>query len=319
VGRTRRDSPSAKLTKRWLTRSPAVPIKATGWTSSDAGSLVVILIGVSFGWRLIIGSGLGGLALAAGFRLVAVASMGCWKGWRGTATSQERSALREAVVFGSLLAFVISLALGRFVSVSQLALLGDGVTTLAIVMVMQAVTRRAHGHEPRDSWLTEAFRNRIVLATLPSGWRYAGLEHAIRALSPARLFIGRPGDNLQWIDDIRPTFVLVVDDQGDRRRAALTRRLANQSLRLGVEALVLVSVMRIEQQATYSERIVRALAGLTSSRLIRIRVDAGAINANAARQILQTLALAENGLRYPLSSPEIEDDAAILWAELDAV
>lgn len=308
-----------KLTKRWLTRPTSSPVKPAGWTASDAGSLAAILASLSAVCGLLTGMGLAGVALAVGFKLTAVAAMGAWGGWRRGSTPEERSSLREAVTFGALLTFVSGLALGRFVSVSRLALLLDWGTALTVVLAVQIRTSRAGIRRVADPWLAAAVRDRIVVAILPSGRRYAEIERGIRIAQPARLFVGRPREDLRWIRDLRPAIVLMLDDRRDPPCAGLTRQMANQALRDGVEAFILITLGKVEEPATYSERIVRALAGLTRSRLIRVRMETGPIDARAARLVFRVLIEGADGSLYPQGMPEIQDDAALLWAELDGL
>jgi hypothetical protein len=202
------------------------------------------------------------------------------------------------------------------------------------------------------------FRGRVVMVALPAGHLdTSGLLGRIAALKPARWIV--VGGDPEQVDRLGPCVSRLAADAsasalreafaayrpavlidayepefgGESVRAITTRRLVNAALGAGVPSVVLISRGADPGDAasspSLSERIMRALAGLTRSRLIRVRFRDGISLADpaTARRVLRIAAKGRDGSLVKLgpsvgSCEEVlggRGDAAELWAELNQI
>lgn len=199
-----------------------------------------------------------------------------------------------------------------------------------------------------------AFRGRVVMVTLPPGECDAsGLLERISAMKPARWIVA--GGDPDALDRLGPAVSrLAVDASpstlreafaahrphvlihayepavgGEPARAIATRRLVSAALGAGVSSVVLISRRGGAAEPSLSERILRVLAGLTRSRLIRVRLRDGVSLADpaTARRLLRIAAKGRDDTLVKLgpavgSCEEVvggRGDAAELWQELDRI
>ncbi len=199
-----------------------------------------------------------------------------------------------------------------------------------------------------------AFRGRVVMVTLPPGECDAsGLLGRIAALKPARWIVSggdpdaihrlgpavsrlavdaSPSSLREAFAACRPHVLIHAYEPavgGEPARAIATRRLVGAALGAGVSSVVLISRCAGGAEPSLSERILRVLAGLTRSRLIRVRFRDGVSLADpaTARRVLRIAAKGRDGTLVKLgpavgSCEEVvggRGDAAELWQELDRI
>ena len=339
--------------------------RSLGGAAGLVGCMIAATLAVAALGRI----GVAGVALLVGCKLAAIAALGAARGVRCGATAANRAALTEALTLGALVAFVAGLALGHLVLMPSLMVLLDWLASLGAVALARRVVvlhrRSTEGPtvkstvaldpepEPEPD-VVAAFRGRVVMVTLPPGECDAsGLLERISALKPARWIVagGDPGA----LDRLGPAVSrLAVDASpstlreafaahrphvlihayepavgGEPARAIATRRLVSAALGAGVSSVVLISRRGGVADPSLSERILRVLAGLTRSRLIRVRLREGVSLADpaTARRLLRIAAKGRDDtlVKFGPAVGSCEEvvggrgDAAELWEELDRI
>ncbi len=257
-----------------------------------------------------------GVLVLASAKLLALVAMGAGEGWRGTSPRSTRHTMIEAVTMGALLAFVSTLALGKAAPLPRSLLVADWLATLAVVGLVQRTTRRPGNLVVDDSEVLAAIHDRVVVAVWPGGRSFHAMKKELDALRPSRLVVCCDAGIGAQFKELRPDVVLVADD-GGHASAMATRKLANAALGAGVECFTLVTTGRNSGSPSLSERIVHALAGLTRTRMVRIRAGEKPIGPGEARRISRIVAKGQDRLGYPVGEAQWEEDAATLWKELN--
>jgi hypothetical protein len=282
--------------------------------------LVVLVAAIVFGGS----AGSVGFALLVGCKLAAIVAMGSGRSWRLPETRADRVTLVESISVGILIAFVASLAIARFSPLSGIVLLADWLGTLALIALLCRLKQQARcvptAVEPE---VRSEFRGRTVMLKSLSGRPPLALRRSIASLEPKRVILA--GD-AKTVDRHQPEVVLVLDRAEPGRakdEARATRSLLREALRHGVRSFVLVSFTPVGTKASLAERVTRTLAGLSPSRLIRVRTGGKPIDAAMANRIVRIAARGQDGGVYRLDhGTKVLDgpsgEAEALWAELDS-
>lgn len=319
---------SARFTRTRLVPEPSVTPRrpdARGGFFAEVALTAGLLVGamVAAGCAT---AGIGlGFANVSGILLLMVAKFGAvltLRASRGVVapeSASERSAAFEALTMGSLLAFVGSLALGGAVSLPRAFLVADWAATIAAVALVRVRPRGQAGVcEPE---VASAFRDRVFVVS-------HALRRPARRLRRELISLGaREGCTLGGPTARPDVVVRVLGADAPSATALATRRLIREALGRRVGTFVLVTWGPFGPGLTLSEKIVEALAGLTRSRLIRIRVDPALPLAQATRRILRLAARGRDGAAIHLGGSggacetrmSQERDSAALWAALDRI
>ncbi|MDB5349017.1 MAG: hypothetical protein JWN86_264 [Planctomycetota bacterium] len=298
-----------------------------------------------------------GLGLLVVSKLFAGAAFGIGRGWRKEAASAQRAAFVEGVTLGSLLAFVASLALSKFVILPRSFVLIDWAVTLAVFASFKRSLARPDQHLARrsrenDPAVAAMIRDQRVLLTGENRQHLQAMVQEIRAFGPDLLLVAgldrsslrragpmvrtisrqaaNAGSAREIIAIHRPDVVFFVPGKAHSIRdvALGARQLAGQALRIGCGAFILVVPQRGSPGHRLAERVVQALSGISTTRLILVRVAEGVESSTAAVQILKIAAKERDGtvvtigrsggLRYQYGRGQ-GNDANALWEELDAI
>jgi hypothetical protein len=305
---------------------PAVPWAALGLTAMSLG-LAALLSWVR-GPASPTAAGLSVLLVA---KLAAIAAFGSVK---DAARESPRAILAEAVTLGSLFAFVAGLATGGSTSLPRAFLVLDwGLAMLALAtfrLPRRAEARvQAPSRSSDDPAIAAAIRDRVVLLACGDRSRQKALIEAIRSFGPRDFLIESIGSRTstrRLITSCRPDVIFHAPepDEAPEGIALETRWLVNAALLGGTRAFALIVP---DGHYGLAERIVRALSGLTPSRLIRIRLGLGVKPDEAARRVLRVAARGRDGSIVTLGRSggvRVEDaivdgGAQMLWEELDRI
>ncbi len=307
-------------------RSLATPLAALGLAAMSLGLVVLLHWG-----RGLSSPTAAGLAILLIAKLAAIAAFGSV---RDASRESSRAILAEAVTLGSLFAFVAGLAAGSSTTLPRSFLVLDwGLAMLALATFRPsgrtAARVPAASRSVDDPAIACAIRDRIVLLACRDRSSHKALIEAIHSFGPGEFFIesiASRASTRTLISSCRPDVILLAPDVGDKPEGVAldVRWLVNAALRGGTPAFALIVP---DGHHGLAERIIRALSGLTPSRLMRIRIGLGVKPDEAARRVLRIAARGRDGSIVTLGrsvgvrveDPIVDCGAETLWEELDRI
>ena len=309
------------------------------------------------------GLGPHGFAILFAANLLAFSVMRAWGGLREDELFVFSQGV-QVLLLGAILTVAASLVFETFVALPRsviLLALGGSVVILAVI---SASSRRAPPPvrtpriPPIDPDVVSFLTGRTVVILGTDRGVLAAILPYLRTSQVARIVAlcadeteeqaifesGTDAENLVAIrgnphdpacvrtlmNTFRPSVVLMVDGDAPRTldgsSALATRCVAVEALRAGVEVLIRVGRDQVSADDRLSDRVIRALAGLSRTRLIRLRVPASRAEDHTAKTILRLAVAGGDGvfLRQdsegritPVSLFVEEGDSQALWGKLD--